>query len=200
MPAATPIIALSATKDVQDAILADAPRAAVVDVIDFRYWWRTDKGEFAPNGGLNLAPRQFERQFRGGKPSDADLASMAAEYRAKFPGKAVIQNAGRGGWAFVCAGGSIPELPMTTDEKLLAAIPRMQPWPMGDGNKIFALREAGKQFLIYGGGELDLSGESGTFRVNTVNPRTGEVSRGETVSAGNKIKLPEATVVWLVKE
>jgi hypothetical protein len=56
-----PLIALSATKDVQDAILSEVTRSAVVDVIDFRYWWRTDKGEFAPPGGKNLAPRQFER-------------------------------------------------------------------------------------------------------------------------------------------
>jgi hypothetical protein len=197
-----PIIALSCTKDVQDAILTDEKRSAAVDVIDFRYWWRTDKGEFAPNGGLNLAPRQFERQFRGGKPNDANLAQMAAEYRAKFPGKAVIQNAGKSGWAFVCAGGSIPELPKTTDEKLLAAIPKMQPWQSDYGRKIWALRESGKQMLVYAsrGAELDLSGESGAFRLNEVNERTGKVTRGEqVVQAGNKLILPGG-VVWLTKE
>ena len=31
-------VALSTTKDVQDAILADPKRAAVVDIIDIRYW------------------------------------------------------------------------------------------------------------------------------------------------------------------
>ncbi|HEY1489762.1 MAG TPA: DUF6298 domain-containing protein, partial [Verrucomicrobiae bacterium] len=35
------VIALAAPKNVQDAILADAKRAAVVDVIAFRYWWQT---------------------------------------------------------------------------------------------------------------------------------------------------------------
>lgn len=33
-----PIIVLSATKDVQDAILGDGKRQSLVDVIDFRYW------------------------------------------------------------------------------------------------------------------------------------------------------------------
>ena len=33
-----PIIGLSVTKDVQDAILADPKRAGVVDLIDIRYW------------------------------------------------------------------------------------------------------------------------------------------------------------------
>jgi hypothetical protein len=86
-----PLIALSACKDVQDAILADAARAAVVDVIDLTYWFRTPDGkEFAPAGGKSLAPRQHLRQWRGGRPSAASIAAMTNEYRAKFPGKAVI--------------------------------------------------------------------------------------------------------------
>lgn len=86
-----PLIALSAPKDVQDAILADAKRAAVIDVIDLTYWWRTPNGdEFAPKGGQSLAPRQHLRLWKGGKPSAATIAASAQDYRAKFPGKAVI--------------------------------------------------------------------------------------------------------------
>lgn len=86
-----PLIALSATKDVQDAILADPVRAAVVEVIDLTYWFRTDQGEeFAPAGGQSLAPRQHLRKWKGGRPSAASIRAMAQEYRAKFPGKAVI--------------------------------------------------------------------------------------------------------------
>lgn len=86
-----PLIALSAPKDVQDAILADPVRAAVVDVIDLTYWFRTAKGdEFAPKGGELLAPRQHLRLWKKGRPNAASIAAMAAEYRAKFPGKAVI--------------------------------------------------------------------------------------------------------------
>ena len=39
-PVQKPLIALSCTKDVQDAILSDSERRATVDVIDFRYWWQ----------------------------------------------------------------------------------------------------------------------------------------------------------------
>jgi hypothetical protein len=86
-----PLIALSAPKDVQDAILADPARAAVVDVIDLTYWFRTSSGsEFSPKGGQQLAPRQELRKWKGGRPNAASIAAMAAEYRAKFPGKAVI--------------------------------------------------------------------------------------------------------------
>jgi hypothetical protein len=201
MPAATrPIIALSATKDVQDAILADATRSAIVDVIDFRYWWRTDNGEFAPPGGKNLAPRQFERRWKGGRPTDENLARMAAEYRAKFPIKPLICDFDTAGWAWLCAGGSMPRLPQSTDARLLAAIPKMQPWTEAANRGRWALREAGKQMLIYGRGEVDLSGETGTFRVNVVNPQSGEVTPGNIATGGSKEELPNATVTWLTKE
>jgi hypothetical protein len=197
-----PLVALSATKDVQDAILADARRSAAVDVIDFKYWWNTDKGLFAPDGGQNLSPRQFERQWKGGRPNDASLAQMAAEYRGKFPGKAVINDFGAGAWAYVCAGGSMPNLPRSTDAKLLAAIPQMKPWIADSGKRLWALREPGKQILVCGdsGAELDLSGESGAFRLNAVDSRTGKVNAGsQVVQAGGKLILPGG-VVWLTKE
>ena len=94
----------------------------------------------------------------------------------------------------------MPRLPKTTDAQLLAAIPRMQPWPDASKAGRWILRESGKQLLVCGGGELDLSGETGAFRVNTINPRTGEVAPGETVQVGATVKLPNATVVWLTKE
>ena len=200
--ATRPLIALAATKDVQDAILADPPRAAVVDVICFRYWWQTDKGLFAPKGGQNLAPRQFERQWRGGSPTDENLAAMSAEYRQKFLDKAIIASGedadlSRGAWAFVCAGGSMPNLPRATDARLLAAIPKMQPWPEASGKGRWVLREPGRQYLVCSSGpsDLDLSAESGAFRLNRVS-QTGEVTSGQVVQAGGKLKLP-AGVTWL---
>ncbi len=86
-----PLIALSAPKDVQDAILADPVRSAVVDVIDLTYWFRTPDGkEFAPAGGQSLAPRQHARLWKNGRPNAESIAAMAREYRQKFPRKAVI--------------------------------------------------------------------------------------------------------------
>ena len=195
-----PLVALSATKDVQDAILADKKRSVVVDVIDFRYWWRTDKGEFAPPGGKNLSPRQFERMWKGGRPNEGNLASMAAEYRALHPHKAVICDFDAAGWAWVCAGGSMPRLPRTTDAKLLAAIPQMRHWQSNVEKKTYALGKPGKYYLAYGGGELDLSRETGSYRMNTVNQHTGEVTAGEMIQSGGKTKLPDDVVVWLTKE
>jgi hypothetical protein len=198
------LVALSCTKDVQDAILADPQRGKLVDVVQFKYWWLADKGIFAPKGGQNLSPRQFERQWKGGRPNDLNLARMAAEYRQKNPDKAVINDFNSGAWAYVCAGGSMPNLPRTTDTRLLEAIPKMQPWTEVSGTHQWVLREPGRQYLVYSSGEspagLDLSAESGSFRVNEVNLKTGRVAPGETVKGGARIKLPNATVVWLVKE
>ena len=200
------IIALAAPKNVQDEILADAKRAAIVDVIAFRYWFETDGEIYAPDGGLNLAPRQWQRLLGNVTPNDLNLAAMAAEYRGKFPAKPVIAaseqglNLGRSGWAYVCAGGSMPNLPKTTDANLLAAIPQMHPWRADNTKKNWALRDAGRQMLIFNAGDFDLSGESGSYRVNQVNPKTGEVTTGEIVQGGAKVKLPSAAVVWLVKE
>jgi hypothetical protein len=175
-------------------------RSATVDLVDFRYWWRTGKGEFAPPGGKNLAPRQFERQWRGGRPDDKNLAGMAAEYRAKFPAKPLICDFDDASWAWVCAGGSLPRLPGNTDAKLLAAIPHMQPWPEATTAGRWVLREPGRQMLAFGGGELDLSSEPGVFRAMQVDMHTGRLMpEGQTVPGGGKFKLPGG-VVWLTKE
>jgi hypothetical protein len=203
-----PLIALAAPKNVQDAILADPARAAVVDVICFRYWWQTDQGVFAPKGGESLSPRQFERKWRGGTPGDEDLARMASTYRLRFPKKVILASgedeALRGSWAFVCAGGSMPDLPARTDPKLLRAIPGMQSWLADAAKGIWALRQPGAQILIYSGGdgpvEVDLSSEAGAFRVRAVDSDTGRVAvQFQTVQAGGKVSLPGG-LVWLTRD
>ena len=204
------LVALSCPKDVQDAILADPIRSAVVDVVVFRYWWRTDKGEFAPPGGKNLSPRQFQRLMKDTPPGDLNLAAMASEYRAKFPSKPVMAASEQGldlshaGWAYLCAGGSLPHLPRSTDAQLLAAITRMQPWTEASGKNRWVLREPGKQYLVFSSGEssagLDLSPESGSFQIHTVDPWTGKVTTSaEPVTAGKNIILPKG-VVWLTQK
>jgi hypothetical protein len=204
-----PLIALAAPKNVQDGILVDAKRAAIVDVIAFRYWWQTDEGLYAPEGGQNLAPRQFQRQLAGGAPSDVNLAEMAAEYRAKFPSKAIIAaseqglNLSHSGWAYLCAGGSMPNLPRSTDATLLVAIPRMQAWSEASKNGRWVLREPGRQFLIYSSrnesAPFDLPADASQFLLRRVNARTGELeAQSEIVQGGSKLSLPQG-MVWLTK-
>ena len=93
----------------------------------------------------------------------------------------------------------MPRLSQSTDAQLLAAIPRMQPWSEASRNGRWALREAGKQILVYGGGELNLSQETGSFRLNIIHTRNGEVTADKIINAGSKVVLPDAKVVWLTK-
>jgi hypothetical protein len=133
---------------------------------------------------------------------------MASEYRLKFSDKVIIASGEdanlRGSWAFLCAGGSMPVLPRTTDTNLLVAVPRMNPWLHDPSGQLWALREPDKQILLYSAGdqptEVDLSGESGAFRVRAVNLRTGEVApQFQTLQAGGKASLPGG-LSWLTRD
>jgi hypothetical protein len=105
------LVALSAPKNVQDAILADPERAAHVDVIDIRYWaYTANDGLYAPDGGQNLAPRQHLRQTKQKSGGFAAIVQAVREYRRRFPDKAVTYYAdmncpsGRDGWAVLMGG------------------------------------------------------------------------------------------------
>jgi hypothetical protein len=120
------LIALSSTKDVQDAILSDAALAPLVDVIDLKYWWHTPSGTpFAPAAGQNRSPRQQLREWQGDKRlTDAEVARAVHEYRRRYPGKAVICSLpGADPWTVVSAGGSLPALPASVSQELLRVIP-----------------------------------------------------------------------------
>lgn len=172
-----PLIGLSAPKDVQDALLEDESRASLVDVIDFKYWWLSPKGLFAPEGGEHLAPRQHERLWRGGRPTDETLAEMAANYRKRYASKAVICDFEQASWAFLCAGGSLPNLPASTSPELLKAIPYMHPWMHDSNDSTWALWGNGRGGLIYHRGNrplhLDLTDKAGSFEWIRLEGSTG---------------------------
>src|SRR6185369_16620834 len=109
-----PLIGLSATKDVQDAILADPVRGPVISVIDIRYWWYQSDGKaYAPPGGKNLAPRQLERQLKPKGTSFEQVARAVHEYAQKYPDKAIIYSANgerQFAWAALIGGGSLAPL------------------------------------------------------------------------------------------
>lgn len=119
-----PTIGLHATKDVVDAILADPKRAAVVDVI---------VGPFNPgDGGKNLSPRQWQRAGRGKIPGTDDMTTFVREYRTKYPDKPFVWSGPKEqAWAVLLGGGSLANLPKTTDPELLKAIAKMKPFDGG---------------------------------------------------------------------
>ncbi len=196
------LVGLSCTRDVQDAILADPARAAVVSVIDLRYWWYTADGvAYDPKGGENLAPRQQLRGWTGSKSrSDAAAARMVREYRTRFPDKAVLASLdGASGWAVAAAGGSLPNLPRTTEAKLRASLPRMRPVASAAGQ--WALADLGREYLVYaaeaGTIRLDLTGE---FVARWVDLKTGEAKPGDSVSGVDGWRVSGPAVLWLTRK
>jgi hypothetical protein len=174
-------VALSTTKDVQDSILADPKRAAVVDIIDIRYWhYKSDGSVYAPQGGLNLAPRQHARLMKVGSVNFESAYKAVNEYRTKFPDKAVTYytyslNYPDMAWAVLMAGGSLPVLPIK-DQGFMQAVGRMEVMPVKDGN-YKALGKTGTGIIIYSQSKskIPVTLESGNFALKFVDAKTGDV-------------------------
>lgn len=146
-----PLIALSVTKDVQDAILALPAYAAVVDLIDIRYWhYQADGTAYAPKGGENLAPRQHARLLKPKKTSFEQVYRAVKEYRTKYPTKAVVysgDNYPEFGMAAFMAGGSLPVLSENIDAAMLKAAVGMKPVASANANE-YVLSD-GKNSIVY---------------------------------------------------
>lgn len=203
-----PLIALSTTKDVQDAILNDPARAAVIDIIDIRYWhYQADGTAYAPQGGQNLAPRQHARLLKP-KSTSADQVYRAVwEYRNKFPNKAVIYSGDsndRFGWAVLMAGGSLPNTGIKNTE-FLQSIATMKPEPMeGEGAKQWVLKNE-KGYIIYTNGDkIKLDIAAGNYEIIWLNGQTGEIQKEESIKGDltfSTFKPPgREMVLWLKKK
>ena len=145
-----PIIGLSVTKDVQDAILSNPSYAGIVDLIDIRYWhYQADGTAYEPKGGQNLAPRQHARLLKPKKTSFEQVYRAVKEYRDKFPGKAVVYSGDsytEFGMAAFMAGGSLAVLPKDVKKDLLNVI-NMK--PAKSTNKSEYILSNGKESIVY---------------------------------------------------
>jgi len=205
------IICLGATKDVQDAILADPTKASVINAIDIRYWYYEGNGKlYAPAGGQSLAPRQQQRVYKPKAPTFDDVYRSVHEYKVKYPAKAVLYSADgyeHFGWAVFIAGGSLPALPQTTDKQFLTAATTMQPVSLpGDPKDAWALGNAAKGYIVYsnsGDIHIDLSANA-NYKAKWLNPKTGEVLPGEEqVKGDNSVEIKGTStgeaILWLVR-
>lgn len=205
------IIGLSATKDVQDAILADPTRANVINVIDIRYWhYQADGKAYAPLGGQSLAPRQQARQFKPKNSSFEQVYRAVREYRDKFPDKAVMYSADNYdnfGWASFMAGGSLAAIPSMADAGFVTAASAMKPVDASFKEQ-YMLADAGKGYIIYSnnpdGIQVDLTKAPGTFHVKFFDPANGSVSgKEEKIKGGKIVSLKNAkhgsVVLWIRK-
>ena len=200
-------VALSTTKDVQDAILADPKRAAVVDIIDIRYWHYKTDGIFAPEGGKNMAPRQHMRKMKVGKITFTEAYKAVYEYRQKFPEKAVTfyaQNYPAMGWAVLMAGGSCPVIPCT-DKAFLkdAAIMEVEETNTDDYKRIVK-SDIGSIIYSKSGTEIPVQLSSGKYSLKYIHPSSGKVTMIDKLLKINDVytlKVPDKKegIYWFHK-
>ncbi len=197
------IIGLSATKDVQDAILNDANRVKTVDAIDIRYWYYKEDGSvYAPEGGVNLAPRQHARKMKVGKETDEQVYRAVREYREKYPNKVVLYSTDgspRFGWAALMGGASLPNIPKIQLPAFYSEVSGMK---LVNGNtfsdNLWILENKGKSYLFYAKNaqdiSIDLSEFKGNFEVYAINATTGSLTKKANIGGGEKVIIPASDV------
>ena len=199
-----PLIALSTTKDVQDAILEDPVRSKLVDIIDIRYWhYREDLTLYAPEGGKNLAPRQHARKLPAGYTNGNSIYKAVSEYRAKYPDKAVMFYSGffeRYGWEILLAGGSSATVPVR-DEAFRRAAASMSSTSDSDGCKRMT-GDKGAIMRFDESGTHDVSLPAGRYAVRAVDPKSGEVRivvKSIRVRDTYALTADKGTIYWFEK-
>ena len=203
-------VMLSATKDVQDAILADPAYRKLVDVIDIRQWSRNADGSlYAPEGGVNLAPRQYSRLLDKPVQSGNDAVwHQVAGYRLDYPGIAVVSNAGRaegGAWISFVAGGSMCALPAVADPSFWQKTLLMAPLPdWSRSGSQWAMGQPGTGYVVYCAGDtlqLPLDSDRGAYRLRWIDSDTGALTgRTQRIRGGGPqtVPTPKAGIVaWL---
>ncbi|MBO5915633.1 MAG: pectate lyase, partial [Bacteroidales bacterium] len=198
------LVALSCTKDVQDSILDNPRYAEVIDAIDIKYWYMDGNGRsFAPDGGLNLSPRQFERIMKPAPASWESVYDMVSEYRSAYPDKAVVYSASRYpelAWGAFMAGASICNLPAGLPEKLLQDATKMS--PIGQ-NGIYMMSNPDLGYILYPSekAEIDLrSLKSGEYKAQYLDVKTGEpVGKVFRIKAGEVFRHTKEYVLWLYR-
>ena len=179
-----PLIALSCTRDVQDSLLADPVLNKVVDIIDIRYWHYNTEGLWAPEGGKNMAPRQWMRKMKVGKTGFNEAYRAVREMRDRYPDKAVTffaQQYPDYGWAILMAGGSLPNIPIASthadkwQKTFLKDVCLMTPI---EGHDCVAIGHEGTGYLIYPQGDTpSITVPNGKYQLFTIDMKQGTVKQ-----------------------
>ena len=193
------LVDLAVNKDVQDAILKDPVRSKIVDIIDIEQWFYHDKGEYAPEGGVNMAPRQYARKIRAGSVRFEDVYRAVSDYRQQYHDKAVIYSAQKAPelcWASLMAGGSCAAIPVT-DKAFLEELSLMAPHASGQSG-VYSL--AGPNgFLVYNDADYTLDLQPGKYMLYQIDAKTGNIRYLRDVTESS-IQLSGHSVWWLKKK
>ncbi len=196
------LVALAANKDVQDFVMQDSVLAGAVDIINIEQWWYNKKGLYAPEGGKNIAPRQYLRRLRPGKVTFADVYRCVAECRSQWPDKAVVYYGNaydQFGWAVLMAGGSCPAIAVR-DIAFLKAVATMNPTVSTDGSYI--IRNASGDCVIYVDADsvnIARGLSNGTFAVRQIDEKTGNIGRPTKITIKNGAADFDRGIYWLTK-
>jgi len=221
------LVALSTTKDVQDAILADTTRSKLIDVIDTKYWkYQPEGGLYAPAGGKHLAPRQHDRlkvkgliQQSGNPPSErtqnvTDPAELiywtVRDYRDTYKDKAVLfsSDVSHIGWPAFMAGGSVCTLPAGLTDAFKQSAVQMRPIDPDNGANYWLLGnpEIGYMAYVKSGStiRLELKEASGRFNAQWLDTRSGiRIGSVFKVSGGKeyvgKVPAHSFAMLWLYR-
>lgn len=198
-----PLIALGATKDVQDSILSVPALAAVIDVIDINYWlYRADGSLYAPKGGLSLAPRQHARLTPIGTASAASVYRAVREYRDRYPDKAVIYRqvgSTEYPWAILFAGGSLAGIPRVEAEGFVEAVAAMNPVNAPESADWQLVGETGSLFYREDGTPAPVALAPGRYEKIVIDPATGKTLSRERVAVrkDESVQMPVGQIVWM---
>ncbi|UKM63813.2 DUF6298 domain-containing protein [Flavobacteriaceae bacterium GSB9] len=206
------LVMLPGTKDIQDAILSDAKRSKLVDIIDIIQWkYRDDGTLYAPPGGVSLAARQYARIMNPGKTTFEQIYRAVSEYRTKYPKKAVVfsqRGAPFSNWATFMAGGSLASLPGVKDNQFYKDAANMESYSVENNHsKSYVLGKKGLGYIIFSEQkevQIDLKNDKKDYRLFWINPETGQITPTETVinSSVKQLEFPNEglIVAWLRKQ
>ena len=192
------LVDLAVNKDVQDAILNDPVRSKIVDIIDIEQWFYHNKGEYAPEGGVNMAPRQYARKIRAGGARFEDVYRAVSEYRQQYPDKAVIYSAQKAPelcWASLMAGGSCAAIPVK-DNAFLEELSLMTPHASNQTG-VYSL-EGPNGFLVYNDTDYTLDLTPGKYMLYQIDAKTGNICYLRDVSG--RVQLSNHSVWWLKRK
>ncbi len=204
------MVMLPGTKEVQDAILNDPERAALVDVIDVIQWqYRKDGSLYAPAGGVSLAQRQYARILEVGETSFDQIYRAVQEFRSMYPEKAIVYS--RGGaelseWAVFMGGGSLARIPVIGNKKFHEDAAHMQPLKQNRQDpELYISGKKGRGYILFSESpelKIDLQDDEKRYTLNWINPHTGEITPAKKKISGGKVvslKAPAEgpVVAWL---
>ncbi len=193
---------LSATKDVTDSLLSEERYAALLDIIDIRQWHRRSDGTlYAPQGGVSLTQRQYNRIIDEGTADAGVVYEDITEYKNKFPAKAIVYSVRAATplkeWIAFVSGASLCNLPVVEDTTFYSEADQMRPMKeLTENTAHWGMGKPGTGYIVCVHADtvtLDLTGDENFYSAYWLNTR-GEIIGTAIVAGGKTVRLAKPVV------